>query len=332
LGSIVAVMTMDMNSDLNGAPLSPGNVVPCATEIGREFVRQYYTLLSERPQDVHRFYSHESVFIHGGVEAIGQQKIERAIDSLGFDECKVRIHTIKGSHTLAQGIALQVCGEMQENERCEPRYFIQTIVLCQQTPKKFFVQNNIFQFYDSCFNIPESAKPAPQVEPEIQKINTIPSPKANGIGSSPTVEKIVKAQSDNSVKKERENKSPRVEKREEPSKTPASDPEPPVVQAAVPVETKDDIPPIEAPVPPAPAPMSVREQPKSWARMVGGGGGNASVSPGSPPKSFPPRRRAFQEKNEVKHVNGQRDDKKHVYRRPYNKEAKEGKSKPPVAK
>ncbi|GMR47997.1 hypothetical protein PMAYCL1PPCAC_18192, partial [Pristionchus mayeri] len=316
IDSAVSVMTMDMISGLNGSPLSPDSVLPCATEIGREFVRQYYTLLSERPQDVHRFYSHESVFIHGDLEAIGQQKIEQAIDSLGFDECKVRIHTIKGSHTLGQGIALQVCGEMQENERCEPRCFIQTIVLCQQTPKKFFVQNNIFQFSDSCFNALENEKPVPQVAPKMQK----PTPKVNGHGS--TVEKTVKEKSDNTVSKERENKSPKVEKKEDvsPSKIPASVLEAVVLQAATPADSKVSAASIEAPLPPALVP--VKEEPKTWARLVGGGS-NAAVSTASHPKSTPPKRDALPEKSEVKQASVQKEDKKKALERTDEKDAKE---------
>ncbi|GMS95687.1 hypothetical protein PENTCL1PPCAC_17862 [Pristionchus entomophagus] len=325
------MMTMDMVTGLNGSPLSPDSVLPCATEIGREFVRQYYTILSEKPHDVHRFYSHESVFVHGELEAVGQQKIERAIDSLGFDECKVRIHTIKGSHTLGQGIALQVCGEMQENERSEPRRFIQTIVLCQQTPKKFFVQNNIFQFADSCFNVLEKEKSVPQVEPKVHKTNALPAPKVNGQGStSPVVEKAVKAKPDNHhAKKERENKPPKVEKKEEipsvPIKAPAA--EPPVSTApAAPVSV-----PIPAAAPahahkptaaPMPPPAPVKEEPKTWARLVGGGN-NATVSTVPSVKSVPPKKETHHEKTETKNISAQKEEKKKVYEKAEEKDTKD---------
>lgn len=44
-------------------------------EIGREFVRQYYTMLSERPQDVFRFYSHESYFAHDTDQPVQGQQV-----------------------------------------------------------------------------------------------------------------------------------------------------------------------------------------------------------------------------------------------------------------
>lgn len=46
-------------------------------EIGREFVRQYYTMLSERPQDVFRFYSHESYFAHDTDQPVQGQQVRK---------------------------------------------------------------------------------------------------------------------------------------------------------------------------------------------------------------------------------------------------------------
>lgn len=39
--------------------------------IGVEFVRQYYTLLVECPEELSRFYAPNSTFVHDGVEAYG---------------------------------------------------------------------------------------------------------------------------------------------------------------------------------------------------------------------------------------------------------------------
>ena len=47
---------------------------PGAQCVGREFVRQYYTLLHEAPEYLHRFYSHNSCFVHGGVEKPGEEQ------------------------------------------------------------------------------------------------------------------------------------------------------------------------------------------------------------------------------------------------------------------
>jgi len=39
---------------------------PSPQQVGREFVRQYYTVLHEAPELLHRFYSSGSTFVHGG--------------------------------------------------------------------------------------------------------------------------------------------------------------------------------------------------------------------------------------------------------------------------
>uniref|UniRef100_A0A0M3HIF0 NTF2 domain-containing protein n=1 Tax=Ascaris lumbricoides TaxID=6252 RepID=A0A0M3HIF0_ASCLU len=78
-------------------------------EIGREFVRQYYTMLSERPHDVFRFYSHESFFVHDIDQPVqGQQKIREAIERLEFVDCKARIYTVSGTATINNGLVIQV--------------------------------------------------------------------------------------------------------------------------------------------------------------------------------------------------------------------------------
>ena len=129
-------------------------VQPSPREIGREFVRQYYTMLSERPQDVYRFYSHESYFVHDSEQPVqGQQKIQRAIERLAFVNCKARIHTVTGTATMNNCLVIQVCGELTVSD-IPKRRFLQTFILCPQTPKKYYVLNDVFQWLDRAFSDP----------------------------------------------------------------------------------------------------------------------------------------------------------------------------------
>ena len=41
--------------------------------VGREFVRQYYTVLHESPLEMHRFYNDKSSYLHGGDEQAGHE-------------------------------------------------------------------------------------------------------------------------------------------------------------------------------------------------------------------------------------------------------------------
>lgn len=127
--------------------------------VGREFVRQYYTLLNQAPLHLHRFYSHNSSFVHGGLdnqgkeaEAVyGQQEIHQKIMQLNFRDCHAKIRQVDSHETLANGVVVQVSGELSNNG--EPmRRFMQTFVLAPQSPKKYYVHNDIFRYQDEVFS------------------------------------------------------------------------------------------------------------------------------------------------------------------------------------
>ncbi|XP_014251883.1 ras GTPase-activating protein-binding protein 1 [Cimex lectularius] len=129
-------------------PLSP-------QYIGREFVRQYYTLLNEAPSHLHRFYNNNSSFIHGGLDShnretvavIGQRNIHQRIKQLSFRDCHTKITQVDSQATLGDGVVVQVSGEIS-NDGLPMRRFNQTFVLAPQTPKKYYVHNDIFRYQD----------------------------------------------------------------------------------------------------------------------------------------------------------------------------------------
>jgi len=132
--------------------------------VGREFVRQYYTLLNQAPLHLHRFYSHNSSFVHGGLDntgkdaqdaeaaaVYGQQEIHQKIMQLNFRDCHAKIRQVDSHETLANGVVVQVSGELSNNG--EPmRRFMQTFVLAPQSPKKYYVHNDIFRYQDEVFS------------------------------------------------------------------------------------------------------------------------------------------------------------------------------------
>ena len=105
-----------------------------------------------------RFYSHNSSFVHGGLdngkeaEAVyGQQDIHQKIMQLNFRDCHAKIRQVDSHETLANGVVVQVSGELSNNG--EPmRRFMQTFVLAPQSPKKYYVHNDIFRYQDEVFN------------------------------------------------------------------------------------------------------------------------------------------------------------------------------------
>jgi len=126
--------------------------MPTPQCVGREFVRQYYTLLAEAPKYVHRFYSNESIFVHGSDtdEVVGQNAIQNKIRDLNFEECRTRIRALDAHETMAKGVVVQVVGEISVNGG-PMRRFVQTFVLAPQSEKKYYVHNDIFRYEDELF-------------------------------------------------------------------------------------------------------------------------------------------------------------------------------------
>lgn len=131
---------------------------PSPQQVGREFVRQYYTVLHEAPDVLHRFYSSSSTFVHGGVDrpgfteepVIGQFEIDKKIKCLNFKDCHTKIRQVDSQLTIGSGVVVQVTGELSNNG--EPmRRFMQTFVLASQNPKKFYVHNDIFRYQDEVY-------------------------------------------------------------------------------------------------------------------------------------------------------------------------------------
>ena len=89
---------------------------PSPQQVGREFVRQYYTVLHEAPDVLHRFYSSGSTFVHGGVDrpglteepVVGQLEIDKKIKLLSFKDCHTKIRQVDSQSTIGNGVVVQV--------------------------------------------------------------------------------------------------------------------------------------------------------------------------------------------------------------------------------
>lgn len=155
----------------------PNTVVP--SEVGWQFVPQYYTFVNKEPHRLHCFYNKNSTFIHGteGEEmkpCFGQQEIHNKITSIGFEDCKVFIHSVDAQSSANGGIIIQVIGEMS-NHGDPWRKFVQTFFLAEQ-PNGYFVLNDIFRFLKE--ETVESDDASETAEPVEWAPPTIPEPPA----------------------------------------------------------------------------------------------------------------------------------------------------------
>ncbi|XP_063772975.1 ras GTPase-activating protein-binding protein 2 isoform X2 [Pseudophryne corroboree] len=161
---------------------------PSPLLVGREFVRQYYTLLNKAPDFLHRFYGRNSSYVHGGLdpsgkpqEAVyGQAEIHKKVMSLQFSECRTKIRHVDAHATLSDGVVVQVMGELSNNGQ-PMRKFMQTFVLAPEgsVPNKFYVHNDIFRYEDEVFGDSEAEmdeESEEEVEEEQEERQPSPEP------------------------------------------------------------------------------------------------------------------------------------------------------------
>lgn len=112
------------------------------------------------------FYNQHSSFTHGGLDPdpskddvliIGQKNIHDKIQQLNFRDCHAKISYVDAQATLGDGVVVQVSGELS-NDGHPMRRFTQTFVLACQSPKKYYVHNDIFRYQDM-YNEDDEAAP-----------------------------------------------------------------------------------------------------------------------------------------------------------------------------
>lgn len=128
-------------------PIQPKN-------IGRQFVHCYYSLMNKSPENLFKLYTEDAQFCHDAVgleqqtiSATGKKAIlEVILERLNnVRHTSTRVTTVDTTKTIEDGLIVQLLGEISFNNS-EFRPFSQSFFLAQQTPFKYFVQNDIFRF------------------------------------------------------------------------------------------------------------------------------------------------------------------------------------------
>lgn len=82
---------------------------------------------------------------------MGQAEIHKKIMSLKFQDCHAKIRQVDSQPTVGNAVVVQVTGELSNN-RQPMRRFMQTFILAPQSPKKYYVHNDIFRYQDEVFH------------------------------------------------------------------------------------------------------------------------------------------------------------------------------------
>ncbi|KAM9792840.1 ras GTPase-activating protein-binding protein 2 isoform 1-T1 [Neosynchiropus ocellatus] len=246
---------------------------PSPLLVGREFVRQYYTLLNKAPDFLHRFYGRNSSYVHGGLdpngklaEAVyGQAEIHKKVMSLQFSECHTKIRHVDAHATLSDGVVVQVLGELSNNGQ-PMRKFMQTFVLAPEgsVANKFYVHNDIFRYEDEVFGDSEAEldeESEEEVEEEAEERLPSPEPLQDSPNSSTYYEPHPVT---NGVEEPMEEPAPEPEPEPEPE--PKVEEVKPEVDEKVMEEVEEKSP---SPVP-VESPPTIQEAPKtfSWASVT----------------------------------------------------------------
>uniref|UniRef100_G3PZ70 G3BP stress granule assembly factor 2a n=1 Tax=Gasterosteus aculeatus aculeatus TaxID=481459 RepID=G3PZ70_GASAC len=246
---------------------------PSPLLVGREFVRQYYTLLNKAPDFLHRFYGRNSSYVHGGLdptgklaEAVyGQAEIHKKVMSLQFSECHTKIRHVDAHATLSDGVVVQVLGELSNNGQ-PMRKFMQTFVLAPEgsVANKFYVHNDIFRYEDEVFGDSE-AELDEESEEEVEEEQEERQPSPEPLQESPNSTTYYDSHPvSNGVEEPMEEPAPEPE--------PEPEPEPKVEEIKPDVDEKvqEEIE-EKAPSPaPVESPPNTQEPPKtfSWASVT----------------------------------------------------------------
>ncbi|KAI7733304.1 hypothetical protein M8C21_025294 [Ambrosia artemisiifolia] len=148
-----------------------GGVLPSAQVVGNAFVEQYYHILHQSPELVHKFYQDSSILsrpdANGQMSSVTtMQAIDEKIQSLDYKNCKAEIKTADAQDSHQSGVIVLVTGCLTGKDNVK-RKFAQTFFLAPQE-KGYFVQNDVFRFVE------ESAPPEKTSTPVDDIVDSAP--------------------------------------------------------------------------------------------------------------------------------------------------------------
>ncbi|WCJ22102.1 Nuclear transport factor 2 (NTF2) family protein with RNA binding (RRM-RBD-RNP motifs) domain [Euphorbia peplus] len=120
--------------------------------VGNAFVEQYYNVLSQSPELLHRFYQNSSKIARPDVDGLMAtastlEGIEKMILSLDFKNCGVQILTTDAQESSGDGVIVLVTGFFTGKDDAR-RKFTQCFFLTPQDSRTYFVLNDVFRYVD----------------------------------------------------------------------------------------------------------------------------------------------------------------------------------------
>ncbi|XP_027192414.1 nuclear transport factor 2 [Cicer arietinum] len=127
------------------------STAPSAQMVGNAFVEQYYHILHQSPDLVHRFYQDSSLLSrsdsNGVMKTVTTTKaINETIVSLNYEDCTAEIKTADAQESHEKGVIVLVTGCLTGKDNVRKK-FSQTFFLAPQD-KGYYVLNDVFRFIE----------------------------------------------------------------------------------------------------------------------------------------------------------------------------------------
>lgn len=191
------------------------------------------------------------------------QEINDRVNEIGFDNCKVFVHSLDSQSSANGGILVQVVGEMS-NRNNPWRKFAQTFFLAQQQ-SGYFVLNDIFRFLRDDDEVDEDLNNDQNVEvngvdqsqPKVETPNPI-----EVASPAPSVPQATAINDTSEIKKSQNDEQPSQDSQQQtqPQKPEATTSKSPIQQNSQPASQ-------QSPVPSQPSPQK-SSAPKTWANLA----------------------------------------------------------------
>ncbi|KAG5143847.1 hypothetical protein JHK82_019542 [Glycine max] len=155
---------------------------PTPQTVGNAFVEQYYSILHQKPDQVHRFY-HESSILSRPEEdgtmtmVTTTLEINKKILSLDYTSFRVEILSADAQPSYKDGVIVVVTGCLTGSDNLK-RKFTQSFFLAPQD-KGYFVLNDVFRYVDEYKSVDIESVPANDAADESAPTDAfVPEPEA----------------------------------------------------------------------------------------------------------------------------------------------------------
>ncbi|CAJ2657514.1 unnamed protein product [Trifolium pratense] len=172
--------------------VSDGVQTPTPQVVGNAFVKQYYSILHQNLDQVHRFYHESSVLSRpeedGAMTTVTTTaEIDKKIQSFDYTSYRIEVLSVDAQPSYNSGVVVVVTGCLTGTDNVK-RKFAQSFFLAPQD-KGFYVLNDVFRYVDAYKSVDIETAPANDPEP------------IHVAGDIPTIQPVI-ADTDTNISKE----------------------------------------------------------------------------------------------------------------------------------